>query len=211
VQSLKAATGNPGWFGRSVTPEQEFNSLIQNELTRLLSQNPDHKQELTSDDFTVIRSQLENRKDHLRTELTNEHIRQQWRLVYKQHFLDKLYRASSECKYMYQNYKQGTFVEGQNGGGTSDLIDCQAVTFFYRLKRLLSLSAGALRQQIVNTEQRRLEKEVKDILDDWAQDLDKKRQLLTGRQVDLAEELAQVRHIQEKLEEFIVQLHQEKS
>jgi len=40
-------------------------------------------------------------------------------------------------------------------------LDCQAVVFFYRINRMLELSCNALRQQVVNTEQKRLEKEVK--------------------------------------------------
>ena len=37
---------------------------------------------------------------------------------------------------------------------------------------------------------RRLENEVKEILDDIGQDQDKKKELIKGRQVDLAEELS---------------------
>ena len=35
---------------------------------------------------------------------------------------------------------------------------------------MLSITANALRQQIVNIEVRRLEREIKDVLDDYAQD-----------------------------------------
>lgn len=55
---------------------------------------------------------------------------------------------------------------------------------------MLSITSNALRQQIVNIEVRRLEREIKDILEDYAQDQSFKKQLLKGKRVDLAEELS---------------------
>uniref|UniRef100_A0A1I8BL23 Dynamin-like GTPase OPA1, mitochondrial n=1 Tax=Meloidogyne hapla TaxID=6305 RepID=A0A1I8BL23_MELHA len=201
-KAARGPSGLSGWLSwSSPTPEQQINKAIQDELFSILSTNPDHKQSLLDDDLTVVRRNLDS-KNVPTAEVTQEQIRQQWRLVYRQHFLEKLLQASRDCLSFYQNYKQGIRLD-------SDL-DCQAVVFFYRINRMLELSCNALRQQVVNTEQRRLEKEVKEILNDWSQDNEKKKQYLTGRQVELAEELAQVRFIQEKLEEFIIQLHQEK-
>lgn len=75
---------------------------------------------------------------------------------------------------------------------------------------MLAITANTLRQQLTNTEVRRLEKNVKEILEDFAEDSDKKVNLLTGKRVQLAEDLKKVREIQEKLEAFIEALHQEK-
>lgn len=84
------------------------------------------------------------------------------------------------------------------------------MVLFWRLKKMLSITSNALRQQIINIEVRRLEREIKDILDDFGQDSDLKKRLLTGKRVELAEELNKVRQIQEKLEEFIHALNNEK-
>lgn len=69
-------------------------------------------------------------------------------------------------------------------------MDCHDVVLFWRLKRMLDITCNALRQQIINIEVRRLEREVKEILDDYAQDEAIKLELLKGKRVQLAEELS---------------------
>lgn len=99
----------------------------------------------------MVRRNLENQQ---LPDVPTEQIRQQWRMVFREHYLERMLQASRDCVGFYQNYKQG-FSESP-----SDL-DCHVVPLFYRIRKMLDLSANALRQQITNTEQRRLEKEVK--------------------------------------------------
>jgi optic atrophy protein 1 len=55
---------------------------------------------------------------------------------------------------------------------------------------MLNITANALRQQIVNIEVRRMEREIKDILDDYSQDQNFKKHYLQGKRVELAEDLS---------------------
>lgn len=63
---------------------------------------------------------------------------------------------------------------------------------FWRIQQVIKVTANALRQQIVNREARRLDKEIKAVLDEFGDDEDKKVQLLVGKRVTLAEELSKL-------------------
>lgn len=95
-------------------------------------------------------------------------------------------------------------------------LECNDVVLFWRIQRMLVITANTLRQQLTNTEGtelgrypnsrinhlfdrmhvcvwfpvRRLEKNVKEVLDDFGEDMEKKTQLITGRRVQLAEDLS---------------------
>ncbi|KAH0506403.1 Dynamin-like 120 kDa protein, mitochondrial [Microtus ochrogaster] len=72
------------------------------------------------------------------------------------------------------------------------LLECNDVVLFWRIQRMLAITANTLRQQLTNTEVRRLEKNVKEVLEDFAEDGEKKIKLLTGKRVQLAEDLTLV-------------------
>ena len=57
---------------------------------------------------------------------------------------------------------------------------------------MISITSNALRQQIVNIEVRRLEREIKDLLDDLSQNQNFKKEFLHGKRVELAEDLSKM-------------------
>ncbi|KAH9632425.1 hypothetical protein HF086_010818 [Spodoptera exigua] len=88
--------------------------------------------------------------------------------------------------------------------------ECCEVVMFWRVQQTLRTTANALRQQIGNREAARLDRELREVLDEMAADPELKKKLLSGRRVELAEELKRVRQVQERLEEFIEALNKEK-
>ncbi|VDK32377.1 unnamed protein product [Taenia asiatica] len=89
----------------------------------------------------------------------------------------------------------------------NDYIDCRDVVLFSRILRMMDASSNSLRQQLVNDEIRRMEQQVKVVLNEISEDPLLLNVLLTGKRVQLAEDLKRTRHIQEKLEEFIAALN----
>lgn len=78
-------------------------------------------------------------------------------------------------------------------------INCSDIVLFWRIQQVIKVTANALRQQIVNREARRLDKEIKAVLDEFSDDEDKKIQLLTGKRVTLAEELSKFNDVFESI------------
>ncbi|XP_078114949.1 dynamin-like GTPase OPA1, mitochondrial isoform X3 [Sander vitreus] len=192
----------PGWRQRWMnwvnrTPDQHVRNETKNELDRLLKLHDEHTAYLANDEVTTVRKNLEGRG----VEVDPVLIKDTWHQLYRRHFLQKALSHCNLCRrgfYYYQRH----FVDSE--------LECNDVVLFWRIQRMLVITANTLRQQLTNTEVRRLEKNVKEVLDDFGEDMEKKTHLITGRRVQLAEDLKKVREIQEKLEAFIEALHKEK-
>ncbi|KMQ99191.1 dynamin-like mitochondrial protein [Lasius niger] len=170
-------------YWQSQTEEQQKRMAVKNELDKILYADKKHAPTLTHDELTAVRKNLQRNG----LEVDNEFIRETWHPVYRRFFLQQSLARAYDCKKGYYLYHTG-----------------------HENEQMLKVTANALRQQIMNREARRLDKEIKEVLEDYSQDSEIKEKLLTGRRVTLAEELKRVRQIQEKLEEFIQALNKEK-
>lgn len=183
------------WISR--TKEQNIRNETKNELEKLIKCNEEHAAYLANDEVTTVRKNLEARGITVDPCL----IKDTWHQIYRRYFLKTALNHCNLCRrgfYYYQRH----FVDSE--------LECNDIVLFWRIQRMLAITANTLRQQLTNTEVRRLEKNVKEVLEDFAEDNEKKVKLLTGKRVQLAEDLKKVREIQEKLEAFIEALHQEK-
>ena len=148
-------------------------------------------------------------------------FRETWYPVFRKNFLRLALGKCYDCRkgfWMYQQVLQlfTLLIMGEISviyyiffrQGVETDLDCGDVVLFWRIQQMLKVTANALRQQIMNREARRLEKEIKEVLEEMSGDEEMKTKLLTGRRVMLAEELKKVRNIQEKLEEFIKALNE---
>ncbi|KAJ8390399.1 hypothetical protein AAFF_G00107930 [Aldrovandia affinis] len=192
----------PGWkqrwmYWKSRSPEQHIHNETKNELERMLKLHEDHTAYLANDEVTTVRKNLEARGVDVDPIL----IKDTWHQLYRRNFLQRAISHCNLCRRGF-HYYQRDFQDSE--------LDCHDVVLFWRIQRTLGITANTLRQQLTNMEVRRLEKNVKEVLEDFAEDSEKKGQLITGRRVQLAEDLKKVREIQEKLDAFIEALHKDK-
>uniref|UniRef100_A0A8C2NID5 Dynamin-like GTPase OPA1, mitochondrial n=1 Tax=Capra hircus TaxID=9925 RepID=A0A8C2NID5_CAPHI len=172
----------PDWkkrwlYWKNRTQEQCVHNETKNELEKMLKCNEEHPAYLASDEITTVRKNLESRG----VEVDPSLIKDTWHQVYRRHFLKTALNHCNLCRrgfYYYQRH----FVDSE--------LECNDVVLFWRIQRMLAITANTLRQQLTNTEVRRLEKNVKEVLEDFAEDSEKKVKLLTGKRVQLAEDLS---------------------
>uniref|UniRef100_A0A6M2DDH7 Dynamin-like GTPase OPA1, mitochondrial n=1 Tax=Xenopsylla cheopis TaxID=163159 RepID=A0A6M2DDH7_XENCH len=184
----------------NATPEQAIRSKVKSELDKIIYSDNKHPPTLSYDEVTTVRKNLQR----INVDVDMEYIKETWHPVYRRYFLNQALTKAFDCRKLYYLYHQ----QGQNK--EVEDVGCCDVVLFWRIQQMAKVTANALRQQIMNREARRLDKEIKEVLEDYSQDSEKKAMLLTGRRVTLAEELKRVRQIQEKLEEFIAALNKEK-
>ncbi|XP_076180783.1 opa1 mitochondrial dynamin like GTPase isoform X3 [Ptiloglossa arizonensis] len=185
------------WFyWRNQTKEQQNNRVVKNELNKILNSDKKRGPILTQDELTMIKQNLQ----HTGLEIDNECIHEVWHPVYRKFFLQQSLTRAYDCKKGYYLYDAGHEIEAE----------CHDIVLFWRIQQMLKVTANALRQQIMNREARRLDNEIKEVLEDYSQDSNVKQTLLTGRRITLAEEIKRVKQIQEKLEDFIQALKKEK-
>ncbi|XP_053379001.1 dynamin-like 120 kDa protein, mitochondrial isoform X2 [Mercenaria mercenaria] len=199
--TLRELTGPGSWeqwrHWTYRTPEHKNRIATRNELERILKPQNKHRPTLSQDELTTVKQTLQSQG----IEVDAEFIKQTWYHVFREKFIKRALQQCSDCKKGFYYYQHNV----PNSG-----LECHEVVLFWRIHRMLEMTSNALRQQVMNNEARRLERIIKDVLDDFSEDTDRLKKLLTGRPVDLAEELKKVRQIQEKLEEFIEALNREK-
>ncbi|XP_046396373.1 dynamin-like 120 kDa protein, mitochondrial isoform X2 [Ischnura elegans] len=197
MKDLFGPTTKERWlYWKYKTEDQNVRCAIKKELDKILYSMPRHPPSLTYEELTTIRR---NVQQNIGFEVDNEFVRETWHPVFRRHFLRASLSKSYECRKGFYLYHQGLQKEFET--------DCNQVVLFWRIQQMLRVTSNALRQQVMNREARRLNKEIKEVLEDYSQDKKKMETLLTGRRVTLAEELKRVRQIQEKLEEFIQALN----
>ncbi|RMX56889.1 hypothetical protein pdam_00022710 [Pocillopora damicornis] len=175
--------------------EQQHRSYIKDELQRLLQAHERHGPVLADDELTTVRKNLET----ISVDVSPDLVTETWSQLYREHFLKQALGNVQECR---NAFYRRDLVKNE--------LACNDVVLFWRIQKMLQTTSNAIRQQVMNHEARRLEKEVKQVLDEISYDQTAKERLIRGRQVDLAEELKHVRHIQESLEQFIEALNSEK-
>lgn len=200
-QELSSLTGysfSERWLKwKSTTSEQLTNRAIQQELDKILISSQDSltHANITKPELITIKKNLESRG----IEADDEAIQRLWGPYHRYNFLVNEVNRAQECSRVFH------FYENDLDSGT----DCSHVLFFWRIKRMLESTAISLRRQILEDECRRIEKGIIEVLEDYSENDTKKAELLSGKRVELAEELRRVRRIQEKLDEFINALSQE--
>ncbi|XP_076451675.1 dynamin-like GTPase OPA1, mitochondrial isoform X2 [Babylonia areolata] len=200
-QQLRQMTGPSTWDQwvqwKSSNDDHKNRKAVRMELERVLSSVPGHKLHLAADELTAVRKNLQTQG----YEVDAEYIRETWYYVFRQNFFRRALQQAQQCKKGFYYYQRGFQDTG---------LDCHDVVLFWRLQRMLHVTSNALRQQVVNNEARRLERIIKEVLEDMGEDKGQLSKVLTGRRVLLAEELKKVRQIQDRLEEFIQALNKEK-
>lgn len=90
-------------YWQSATESQQVKAAIKSELERILASEVDHKAQLTFEEITTVKRNLQT----LGVEVDNDLIRETWHPVYRKNFLQKALSRCHECRRGFYLYNQG--------------------------------------------------------------------------------------------------------
>ncbi|KAG9343490.1 hypothetical protein JZ751_013656, partial [Albula glossodonta] len=203
----------PGWKERwthwtSRTPDQHVHNETKKELERMLKLHEDHTAYLANDEVTTVRKNLEARG----VEVDPNLIKDTWHQLYRRNFLQRAISHCNLCRrgfHYYQRDFQDSELDCHDVVLFWRIQRTLAITANTLRQQLTNTEgkypshhplcpgsrSGVSRSppwetaRPITYELRRLEKNVKEVLEDFAEDSEKKGQLITGRRVQLAEDL----------------------
>ena len=182
-----------------VDSDQQKRRLINSEIDVILKTEPRHAYALSSDELTAIRKNVSLRDKKFVVD--NSFIQEVWSSRYKLHVIEQSIARCKDCKTFFYHYQRGFKEPG---------LTCDDIVLFWRLQKTLETTVQSLRQHILNSETKRLDEYIKNMLDNLSTDSEQKRKLIMGKQVELAEQLKKVRSIYNKLETFAAAVKEEK-
>ncbi|KAL7675255.1 hypothetical protein ACOME3_001518 [Neoechinorhynchus agilis] len=183
---------------QSITDDQNRTRTIVDELHSMFKSGQHIRQNLSIDDVNSIRASIERNHG---IEVTNDKIVQLWKtFAYRQLLCTNVLDTCSSCWKFFFYYQKGFVEHG---------LDCRDVEVFWRLRTLLEITSRALRLQIFTIEARRLERIIKDTLEELSRNEVFKRKFIRGQSVELAEKISKVRSILHHLEDFSKALSKE--
>ncbi|XP_065217701.1 dynamin-like 120 kDa protein, mitochondrial isoform X2 [Planococcus citri] len=176
--------------------DQNKRNAVKSELEKILFNYPEHLASLSEEEYTTIRNTL--KRSNIICD--NDYISSTWFLIYRKFFLNNVLQKVPYYMKGFYLYKQGIDVQEYN-----------EVVLYWRIQQTCKVTVNSLRQQIINREALRMDEEIQEVLEGFSRDREKMEKLITGRRVEIAEELKKVKQIQEKLEGFIKALNKEKT
>ncbi|CAB4069726.1 OPA1 [Lepeophtheirus salmonis] len=169
----------PSYFERllhwkSSTEAHGVNTKIISELQKLFHKTQ-HTPQLSNEEISIVKRNLMN--DGI--EANDVMIKNVWNPLFRKHLLEKAVQRCGDCKKGFFAYSKGISTE----------YDCSDVVLFWRVQQMLKITANNLRQQVINRESKRFERVIKEVLEEFSQSSEQKKSLLSGRRVQLVEEL----------------------
>eukprot|EP01135_Chromosphaera_perkinsii_P004699 Nk52_evm10s294 gene=Nk52_evmTU10s294 len=221
----------PGWLSSywnwtSITEENRINWIIYQELQNVIKgrnilagekspSNITGGANLSYEDIATVRNNTrkqikvpasygdgsEGEEGESSDPLSDANIKRiYYEVVFRELFIQKSIEAANFCMYKYKDFKDHSDDESLLAAPNG--LQCKDIVLFWRVQEMLQVSSKTLRQQLMNHKVR-IEREVKSELDSLSRNELQKRALVTGKRVDLAEQIEITRSIYSKLDDFI--------